>query len=164
MAGVPVNNSTPADVINLSLSGDGPCSLAEQSAINAAVAAGSVVVVSAGNDDGTNVADISPANCENVIVAGAIARDGSLASYANVGLAVDVTAPGGDGPNPESNILTLYNSGTTVAATDELSLCQWYQFYVGPGVGGCLTDDFAECGVDALCTGGCHKGNNPVFP
>jgi serine protease len=85
------------------------------------VTAGSVVVVSAGNDDGQNVADISPANCDNVIVAGAIARDGSLASYANVGLAVDVTAPGGDGPNPESNILTLYNSGTTSAATDELA-------------------------------------------
>lgn len=121
VAGVPTNNPTPADVINLSLSGSGPCSLAEQDAITAAVDAGSVVVVSAGNDDGINVADISPANCDNVIVAGAIARDGSLASYANVGLAVDVAAPGGDGPNPESNILTLYNSGTTSAATDELA-------------------------------------------
>lgn len=121
VAGVPVNNSTPADVINLSLSGEGPCSLAEQFAINDAVAAGSVVVVSAGNDDGANVAGISPANCENVIVAGAIARDGSNASYANVGLAVDVTVPGGDGPTPQNNILTLYNSGTTVAGTDELA-------------------------------------------
>jgi serine protease len=128
VAGVPVNNATPADVINLSLSGDGPCSLAEQTAINAAVAAGSVVVVSAGNDDGTNVADISPANCDNVIVAGAIARNGSLASYANVGLAVDVTAPGGDGPNPESNILTLYNSGTTVAGPDELAFVSGTSF------------------------------------
>ncbi len=120
VTGVP-NNPTPADVINLSLSGEGPCSLAEQLAINDAVTAGSVVVVSAGNEDGTNVTDISPANCDNVIVAGAIARDGSLASYANVGLAVDVTAPGGDGPNPESNILTLYNTGTTVAVADTLA-------------------------------------------
>ena len=120
VTGVP-NNPTPADVINLSLSGEGPCSQAEQLAINDAVAAGSAVVVSAGNEDGTNVTDISPANCDNVIVAGAIARDGSLASYANVGLAVDVTAPGGDGPNPESNILTLFNTGTSVAVADTLA-------------------------------------------
>jgi subtilisin family serine protease len=38
-----------------------------------------------------------------------------------VGLAVDVTAPGGDGPTPESNILALYNSGTTIAGLDELA-------------------------------------------
>ncbi len=133
-AGLPVagapNNPTPADVINLSLSGDGPCSLAEQSAINAAVAAGSVIVTAAGNDDGTNVADISPANCDNVIVAGAIARDGAIASYTNVGLAVDVTAPGGDSPEPfeASNILTLWNDGVIVPAADALAFVQGTSF------------------------------------
>jgi serine protease len=121
-------NPTPADVINLSLGGEGPCSQAEQSAINDAVAAGSVVVVAGGNGDGTNVADVSPPNCDNVIVTGAIARDGSIASYTNVGLAVDLTAPGGDGPTDESNILTLFNAGTTFATSDELAFVQGTSF------------------------------------
>ncbi len=57
---------TPAKVINLSLTGAGACSQAEQSAIDAAVTAGAVVVVAAGNEGG-DVASVSPANCMNVI-------------------------------------------------------------------------------------------------
>jgi serine protease len=54
-AGLPVDgislNPTPARVINLSLGGGGECSTNEQEAINAATAAGSIVVVAAGNGD-----------------------------------------------------------------------------------------------------------------
>lgn len=132
VAGAPIN-PTPANVINLSLSGDGACSQAEQLAINDAVAAGSVVVAAAGND-GINVADVSPANCDNVIVAGAIARDGTLAAYANVGLAVDLAAPGGDTPvppdpaNPPNGILTLFNTGKIVPQMDALAVVQGTSF------------------------------------
>ncbi|VAW75537.1 hypothetical protein MNBD_GAMMA13-974 [hydrothermal vent metagenome] len=137
-AGLPVinvpANLNPANVINLSLSGTGACSSVEQDAINAAVAAGSVIVVAAGNDDGTNIVNISPANCANVIVVGAIAKDGKLAAYANVGLAVDLTAPGGDTPvpgdpaNPSNGILVLSNDGTTVPGADALDVVQGTSF------------------------------------
>ncbi len=135
--GVPVDNapinSNPARVINLSLSGDGACSNLEQQAIDTAVSRGAVVVVAAGNAGG-NVQNVSPANCRNVIVVNAIARDGRLASYSNVGGAVDVAAPGGDSPNPAdpfnppNGILTLSNFGTTVAAGNALASIQGTSF------------------------------------
>lgn len=132
IAGVP-NNPTPADVINLSLSGAGLCTAAEQSAIDAAVAAGSVIVVAAGND-AVNVANVSPANCNNVVAVGAIARDGRIAAYTNVGLAVDLTAPGGDDPdppdplNPPNGVRTLSNTGVTTPDADSLVVIQGTSF------------------------------------
>jgi serine protease len=132
VAGVP-NNPTPADVINLSLSGAGLCTAAEQSAIDAAVAAGSVIVVAAGND-AVNVANVSPANCSNVVAVGAIARDGRIAAYTNVGLAVDLAAPGGDDPdppdplNPPNGVLTLSNTGATTSNADALAIIQGTSF------------------------------------
>ena len=48
--GVPANPN-PARVLNLSLGGTGPCDTATQSAINTALAAGTVVVVAAGNSN-----------------------------------------------------------------------------------------------------------------
>ncbi|VAW78515.1 hypothetical protein MNBD_GAMMA15-585 [hydrothermal vent metagenome] len=128
VAGVPVNNN-PAQVINLSLAGSGACSPQEQLAINDAVTAGSVVVVAAGNE-GQNVANFSPANCNNVITVGAVARDGSIASYTNRGGAVDLVAPGGDGPaaNGSDDVLTLWNGGTTTAGVDLLAFIRGTSF------------------------------------
>jgi serine protease len=132
VAGVP-DNPNPANVINLSLSGDGLCTAAEQSAIDAAVAAGAVVVVAAGNE-AVNVRNISPANCNNVIAVGAIARDGRIAAYTNVGLDVDLTAPGGDDPdppdllNPPNGILTLSNFGSTTVGADAVAVIQGTSF------------------------------------
>jgi serine protease len=127
-------NTNPADVINLSLSGTGACTTLEQEAINAAVSRGAVVVVAAGNEGGSAL-EVSPANCKNVIVAGAIARDGRIASYVNVGVNVDVAAPGGDTPNPPdpvnnppNGVLTLSNFGTTTAAADALAIIQGTSF------------------------------------
>ncbi len=133
VAGVP-DNPNPADVINLSLSGDGVCSAAEQSAIDAAVTAGAVVVVAAGNE-AANVSKVSPANCDNVIAVGAIARDGKIAAYTNFGLSVDLTAPGGDDPdppdpinNPPNGVLTLSNFGQTTAGADAVAVIQGTSF------------------------------------
>jgi serine protease len=119
VTGVP-DNPTPARVINMSLSGAGSCTLEEQNAINAAVDAGAVVIVSAGNEGG-DVADHSPANCldVNLVVVGATQRDGSRAPYTNSGDKVDLSAPGGLTPNSDPNdpdgILVLTNSGTVNA-------------------------------------------------
>lgn len=97
-AGLPVkgfaNNPTPAKVINLSLGGHGKCSITEQNAINEIVATGAIVVVAAGNDSG-DVANYSPANCDNVITVGATTKSGKKTSYSNSGSQVDISAPGG---------------------------------------------------------------------
>ncbi len=91
------SNTLPArraDVINLSLGGAGACGAPMAEAISAARAQGVIVVIAAGNDKGAPVS--SPANCPGAIAVSAIAYDGALASYSNVGPEVAVTAPGGD--------------------------------------------------------------------
>lgn len=96
-AGLPVPgapaNASPARVINLSLGGSGACSAAFQDVITRVRAAGAVVVAASGNDGSLVVSQ--PANCEGVIAVTAHARNGDNASYANVGLQVAVSAPGG---------------------------------------------------------------------
>jgi len=130
VSGVPTN-TTPADVINMSLGSSSPsaCSSTYQNAINAAYNAGTTIVVAAGNDNSS--AGYPPANCNNVISVAAGANDGARAYYSNYGSTVDITAPGGDGCNPINNnepsslsdcqggvwddsrmILSTYNSGT----------------------------------------------------
>lgn len=101
--GVPAN-SNPARVINLSLGGVGRCTPIEQSAIDAATARGALVVVAAGND-GSDVANYTPANCRGVLVVGATGRTGAPASYSNYGSAITLSAPG-------TGIWSLGNSGT----------------------------------------------------
>jgi serine protease len=83
-----------ADVINLSLGGAGACSATMAETISAVRAQGSIVVIAAGNEKGAPVS--SPANCPGAIAVSAIAYDGALATYSNVGAEVAVTAPGGD--------------------------------------------------------------------
>jgi serine protease len=88
-------NQNPADIINMSLSIQAPCPASMQSAIDAAVARGSVVVVAAGNK-ADQAAKFAPANCNNVVVVGAEDARGGLAFYSNFGPQVDILAPGGD--------------------------------------------------------------------
>ena len=105
-AGLPVDgvplNPTPARVLNLSLGAGGQCSSLEQAAINAAVVAGSIVVVAAGNGDENHVGldldlhQFAPANCNNVITVAATISTGARASYTNFGSTVEIAAPGSD--------------------------------------------------------------------
>lgn len=115
--GVP-GNENPANVINLSFGGRGPCSAAEQEAINQIVSLGAVVIVAAGNNGGSAL-NSTPANCDNVITVAATTRSGSRASYTNTGSVVDLSAPGGDF---QDGILTILNSGTTDPAGDIFGL------------------------------------------
>lgn len=108
VAGVPVN-STPAEVINLSLGGPGACSITEQRAIDSAVARGTTVVVAAGNGN-VDATLVSPASCNNVIAVGANDQNGRRSIWNTVeqsdfGAKVDLAAPGSD-------ILSTINSGT----------------------------------------------------
>lgn len=111
--GVPLN-PTPAKVINLSLGSATACQSIEQAAIDEAVAAGSVVVVAAGNSGfDIDVNAFAPANCANVITVGAVRSDGSRAAYTNYGSTVDVAAPGGPG-----GIVSLANGGQRSSDTN----------------------------------------------
>lgn len=77
--GVP-DNPYPAQVINLSLGGSGPCDADYTDAIAQARERGATVVVAAGNS-GVDSADFRPANCEGVITVAATNRNGALASF-----------------------------------------------------------------------------------
>lgn len=123
-------NGNPAQVINLSLGGFAQCGETMQRAISAASAVGATVVVAAGNY-WSDVTGFSPANCDNVVTVAAMAKEGFAAWYSNYGLAVDVSAPGGElddeflNPTPEEGVLSTSNSGTTTAESDS------YEFMIG---------------------------------
>ena len=99
-AGLAVNgvtaNTTPAQVINLSLGGGDTCSSEMQSAVDAVIAAGSVVVAATGNAGDLQL--IAPANCKGVVAVTAHTINGENADYANVGTGTTLSAPGGGPP------------------------------------------------------------------
>jgi serine protease len=117
--GKPKNN-TPADVINaslgwlLSVSPQPiiPCPLVVQNAVTAAIARGTTIVVSTGNEGqyGAGLADRSyPANCIGVIAVTSHNSNGAHSNFGNTGTVVDVSGPGG-------SIYSTYNSGLTTAS------------------------------------------------
>lgn len=114
-AGVPVPgvpaNPNPARVINMSLGGYGACDATLQSAVDAALSRGAVIVAAAGNE-ATSASDFAPANCRGVITVAATQLLGDLASYSNFGPAVTISAPGGDG-GTLPGILSTLNGGVT---------------------------------------------------
>ncbi|GAB3345230.1 S8 family peptidase [Marilutibacter aestuarii] len=111
VAGVP-DNTTPAEVINLSLGGGGSCSAVMQDAIDGAVSRGTTVVVAAGNSS-SDVSGFTPANCDNVVSVAATGPAYAFAvDYSNFGEGIDVAAPGGSGVAPaEDNVLSTLNLG-----------------------------------------------------
>ena len=137
-----IPNPNPAKVINMSLGSYGTalCGSTRQTAIDAAVAAGAVVVVAAGNDN-NDVANAIPANCNNVISVAAIARDGSRAYYSNFSSPttntvnrknITLAAQGGDQSGfystaYEPGILSTLNSSLTTPALQSGSNYIYYQ-------------------------------------
>lgn len=100
---VPINTN-PARVLNLSLGGrSNTCSPTLQRALDSAMSKGVTVVVAAGNA-AIPTSQQMPANCEHVIVVGAVDHAGQMASFSNRGQEVDLVAPGVD-------ILSTYNTG-----------------------------------------------------
>ena len=109
------SNSKPSSVLNLSLGGDGFCSLAEQDAISAAVLRGTTIVVAAGNED-QNAMYSTPGNCSGVITVAASNADGEITDYSNYGSVVEIMAPGGQ-RGIDSGIISTLNSGVTAPAS-----------------------------------------------
>lgn len=120
IAGVPPNPN-PARVINMSLGGFGACSQAIQEAIDDALAVGAVVVVSAGNE-GADVSQFAPANCSGVITVGATGNTGDRTGYSNFGAGLALSAPGGDGGNEASLILSTHAEGDTTPGAPNFAI------------------------------------------
>jgi serine protease len=119
VGGAPANPH-PAKVVNLSLGGPGVCSATYQNAINAVNAAGSILVVAAGNNGSNlNSNSFQPANCNGVITVAATDRGGDKALYSNYGMTVEISAPGGEtftsspSPAPQNGVLSTLNTGAT---------------------------------------------------
>ena len=126
VAGAPLNPD-PADVINLSLGGYGDCFTELQSAVDEAIATGSVIVVAAGNS-GEDPIYFAPANCDGVITVASTGPGGAPAWYTNRGASVEITAPGGDTSGADANgiLSTINTSSTSPGAGDP-----GYAFYQG---------------------------------
>jgi serine protease len=111
VSGVPtLSAANVADVINMSLGGSGSCDSLTQNAINGAVGRGTTVVVAAGNSN-ANVANFSPASCNNVVAVASVTSASARSSFSNYGTLIDVSAPG-------SGILSTLNSGSTTPGTE----------------------------------------------
>ncbi|MGH8230681.1 MAG: S8 family serine peptidase [Steroidobacteraceae bacterium] len=111
-----ITSSTPANIINLSLGNNTSCSTTEQTAINAATAAGILVVAAAGNEGG---AIDAPANCTGVVAVVGLRETGTKVPFSNLSssaVAATIAAPGGNCVNSQAGQACLYDIETTTDA------------------------------------------------
>ena len=127
VTGVP-RNLNPADVINLSLGGEGSCSYAMQNAFDQVRNRSAVVVVAAGNDS-VDVSSFVPASCRGVVTVGATDLRGYRAHYSNYGSHIDLMAPGGDASVDRNG--DGYGDGVLSLGFDEERDEFGYSFYEG---------------------------------
>ncbi|HTW73593.1 MAG TPA: S8 family serine peptidase [Steroidobacteraceae bacterium] len=115
--------SPAANIINLSLAANTPCSQTEQDAINQAIDAGVLVVAAAGNEGGPLDA---PANCSGVVSVVGLRAAGTKVPYSNLSSSAapaTIAAPGGNCVNNSTTagitvscdyaIMTTSDAGTT---------------------------------------------------
>jgi len=124
VSGVPLN-PYPARIINMSLGEAGAnCQQnfpAYHQMIEELLAAGVLVVVSAGNEGGP--VDV-PANCAGAVAVAGLRQVGTKVGYSSLGPEVIVSAPAGNCVNTGAgqpclfSIVTTTNTGTTVPATN----------------------------------------------
>ena len=125
VAGAPVN-PYPARIINMSLGSTGSCTQAYRDVINEVAAAGTLVVVSAGNEG--DAVD-TPANCAGAVAVAGLRHLGTKVGFSNLGPEVAISAPGGNCGSLSGPCLytidTTYDVGTTVPAgpsyTDQIN-------------------------------------------
>lgn len=86
------NHTTNKAVANLSLGGGASATL--DAAINNLINDGVIVAVAAGNNNGADACNYSPARVPGAVTVAASASNDSLASFSNIGRCVDVIAPG----------------------------------------------------------------------
>ena len=86
-------NPNPAQIINMSLGGTGPCSSIYATAVQDITAHGVLIVVSAGNE---GAAVDAPANCAGALGVAGLRHIGTKVGYSNLGSEVGIAAPAGN--------------------------------------------------------------------
>lgn len=104
---VRLNHVAPA-VANMSLGGG--ISSALDTAVNNLSNAGVAIAVAAGNNNGANACNTSPARAANAITVGSTTTTDARSSFSNIGTCLDLFAPG-------SGILSAWFSSNTATAT-----------------------------------------------
>lgn len=112
VSGVPAN-ANPAQVLNLSLGSQDPCSSAYTTVMTELTAAKVVVVAAAGND---GLAVGTPANCPGVLAIAGLRHVGTKVGFSDLGPEVAVSAPGGNCVNESGACLYPLLSTTNTGA------------------------------------------------
>lgn len=105
----------PVHIINASLGSENACSATLQEAIDYAHSKGVLVVVAAGNEN-EDASRYTPANCNNVVTVGSVARTGAQSSFSNHGPTVDIAAMGELVRSVNGDGLASFWYGTSFAA------------------------------------------------
>jgi subtilisin family serine protease len=104
---VRLNHQAPA-VANMSLGGGASSAL--DTAVNNLSNAGVPIAVAAGNNNGANACNSSPARAANAITVGSTTTTDARSSFSNIGTCLDLFAPG-------SGILSAWSTSNTATAT-----------------------------------------------
>lgn len=104
---VRLNHIAPA-VANMSLGGGASSAL--DTAVNNLHNANVTIAVAAGNDNGANACNVSPARAANAITVGSTTQSDARSSFSNIGTCLDIFAPG-------SGILSAWWTSNTATAT-----------------------------------------------
>ncbi|KPN21301.1 serine protease [Xanthomonas sp. Mitacek01] len=104
---VRANRVLPA-VANMSLGG--PASTATDNATNNLINSGVTVVVAAGNNNGANACNYSPARVANAVTVGSTTSTDARSSFSNIGSCVNIFAPG-------SSITSAWHTSTSASNT-----------------------------------------------
>ena len=102
------NNHAAAAVANMSLGGGASSAL--DTAVNNLHNANVTIAVAAGNNNGANACNVSPARAANAITVGSTTSTDARSSFSNIGSCLDIFAPG-------SGILSAWATSNTATAT-----------------------------------------------
>jgi len=102
------NNHIAPAVANMSLGGG--VSSALDTAVNNLSNANVTIAVAAGNNNGANACNFSPARAANAITTGSTTTTDARSSFSNIGTCIDIFAPG-------SGILSAWFTSNTATAT-----------------------------------------------
>ncbi|MFO1397491.1 MAG: S8 family peptidase [Burkholderiales bacterium] len=126
-------NANRAQVINMSLGGEGTCDATYIDAVNEITAAGTVIVASAGNSSGHAVG--VPANCPGVIGVGGLRHFGTKVGFSDLGPEVAISAPGGNCVNTAAGSACVYPILTTANTGSTVPLASTYTDSFNPSIG-----------------------------